>query len=194
LAKLIPLSNSDLCATVDDEDFEFLSQWEWRLAHNGYAISGRGTIRMHRAVMKPKPRQQVDHINGDRIDNRRTNLRLATRQANARNRPRNAVRNHGARYKGIFRCTETQRWRARIEAPSGRINLGTHATQEDAAKAYDRAALKHWGVFARLNFPDEHVLPAYLKAQPSAQIPIVERLRLGKRKAPPGDESESDSQ
>lgn len=88
------LLTQDKFAIVDDEDFEYLNQWKWKLSTNGYAIrcpsngkteDGRykyTTIRMHRVIMKPSFGFETDHINFDRLDNRRSNLRNVTKDEN----------------------------------------------------------------------------------------------------------------
>jgi hypothetical protein len=144
-------------ALVDDDDFEFLIQWSWLVSPRGYPIrnNGKSKVFMHRVVMKARDGVQIDHINGIKHDNRRANLRFATCSQNAINRPGKKTRRYGAAFKGIFRCTETGKWRARIRIDNKNVNLGTHHTQEEAARAYDREAKKLFGEFAVLNFSEK---------------------------------------
>lgn len=94
------------------------------------------------------PKECVDHINGDGLDNRRTNLRCCTNQQNQFNqKPR---RGKGAA-KGTFFVKEMNRWRAYIYKDYKKINLGYFDTEEDAGKAYDAASVKLHGEFGRRN-------------------------------------------
>jgi hypothetical protein len=90
------------------------------------------------------PADMIDHINGVKDDNRISNLREATRSENKRN----------SKAEGLFKGVrfEHKKWRARIFVNNKRVHLGLFESAEDAAKAYDAAALKHYGPFARLNF------------------------------------------
>lgn len=98
---------------------------------------------MHREIVDAP---EVDHRNGDRVDNRRANLRAATHLQNCQNaRPKGQ-----SRFKGVSRYRE--RWHARIKVPGRRIDLGSFHDEESAARAYDVAAREHFGEFARLNF------------------------------------------
>lgn len=153
-------------AIVDREDAD-LAELCWGLGGDGYAqrcllprATLRGSERLHRVILsriinrQMVPSEQCDHVNGDRLDNRRHNLRVATHGENAVNR-----KAHGASvYLGVHR--DRQRWAAQIR-PLGsgtngrRLYLGAYATEEEAARAYDRAAREHHGEFARLNFPQE---------------------------------------
>lgn len=98
------------------------------------------------------PDQPIDHINGDMTDNRLCNLRLTTQQKNQHNRKgRSDV---SSPFKGVG--WHLGKWRAFIVLPDGTTKyLGRFAKEEDAARAYDAAASKHFGEFARLNFPEQ---------------------------------------
>ena len=123
-------------------------------------INGRSrTELLHRVILarvlgrELKRSEHVDHIDGDPLNNHRTNLRLATRAENARNRGKNT--NNSSGYKGVRLRKGTQRWQARIKAGGKERHLGYFDTREEAARAYDAAARELHGAFARLNFPDE---------------------------------------
>lgn len=90
-----------------------------------------------------------DHINGVRNDNRRCNLRPATMSQNRINY--SGMRTNTSGYKGVNRCKAEKKWRARIMTNGKRLSLGSFDDPKDAAKAYNKAALKLHGEFARLN-------------------------------------------
>lgn len=156
---LIPLSNSDDVAIVDPCDHPFLSQWEWRLSDTGYAIrnisfNGREYIRrMHRIVSDSPDEIHVDHINRNKLDNRRSNLRLATPRQNSFNRGKNEKKARGVKFKGVYSNLNCKTFTARIRVDSKHHYLGSFKTEEEAAIAYDAAAKEHHGEFACLNFP-----------------------------------------
>ena len=106
---------------------------------------------MHRLILGITCDSQGDHINGDGLDNRRANLRPVTHAQNMQNR-----RGNGPTFKGIYCVERTTRnpWMAKIAVAKKQIYLGYYATPEDAARAYDEAAKKYFGEFARLNFPE----------------------------------------
>lgn len=150
----IPLTQG-LTAIVDDQDFEFLSQWSWcahRKTNTTYAVrsiyqSGSWeTLYMHTALTGYA---YVDHKNGNGLDNRRTNLRESSPLSNNHNRRPD----HGHQYKGV--TPVRGRWRARILIDGKRVSLGTFDSVEDAARAYDREAFRQDPEFAYLNFPDD---------------------------------------
>lgn len=140
--------------TVDTTDVGRVASIRWCLSGKGYACTGRGPsyVLMHRLILDAmdggNPRFG-DHVNGDRTDNRRSNLRRASAGENARNsaKPRNSSR----RYKGC--CLKRGRYDASIVVNGRKTWLGSFATEEAAARAYDSAASRHFGPFARLNFP-----------------------------------------
>ena len=98
--------------------------------------------------------RKIDHINGDKTDNRLANLRPATTSENGRNRP--AQRNGGSKFKGVGFHSQKGRWRARIFADGKELHLGLFDDEIAAAKAYDEAASKLFGSFAYLNFKGEN--------------------------------------
>jgi hypothetical protein len=120
--------------------------------HTVYARSGgqgRKTIRMHRLILAAPEGVLVDHINGNGLDNRRANLRLASRTQNGAN-ARLSQRNTSG-FKGVTWRTDLNRWQAYIKIGKKREHLGYFITAEAAAAAYDRRAGQVWGEFATLN-------------------------------------------
>jgi hypothetical protein len=143
---------------IDAEDQHLVMGRSWHRSSKGYVRRGRkadGTeCRLHRLIAGAEDGQMVDHINGDILDNRRCNLRICTNgqnQQNQRLRPENP---NG--FKGVHCRSDVvslRKYRAQIYVGDRKVNLGHFATAEEAAAAYDRAALEHFGEFARINFP-----------------------------------------
>jgi hypothetical protein len=142
-------------ALVDDNDYEWLSRWRFRLDNRGYAYTRFGSVRVHlHALLLRRPmkhRTVCDHRSGNRLDNQRANLRVATYRQNAANARRRRRTTHSI---GVRPSRNGKRWVARVG--SGGNYLGTFATQELAARARDTAAKKMFGSFAVLNYPDEN--------------------------------------
>lgn len=151
---LIPLTRG-LFATVDDDLFHFLNQWKWSSnGRSGYAKRGSGgrSLFMHRVIVGGPTSLEIDHINGDKIDNRRENLRLCTRSENACNRGSPLKRNAGLP-KGVCPADKRGRFVAKICVGKRAVRIGTFDSPEEAARAYDAAAIIYHGEFACLNFP-----------------------------------------
>ena len=110
-------------------------------------------VHMHRMIMKPPKGMVVDHINCDGLDNRRANLRFATRQQNKCN-TRPISRRCSSKYKGVFWARDRCKWRAVVTSKGKRMNLGAFDNEVEAARVRDAAAKKYHGQFAWLNFPD----------------------------------------
>ena len=154
--KQIPLTNSDKFALVDDEDYDFLMQWKWhydgyyarRQTHIGM-FNGKQKqkpIRLHIQIMNPPGKSQVDHINADRLDNRKCNLRLCSAQQNNRNR---GMSKRG--YKGVHFSKKNKNWVAQITINKKTTHIGSFKELKDALSAYNEAAIFHFGEFAKLN-------------------------------------------
>ncbi len=145
-------------AIVDDEDFEKLSHFKWhvRIQPGIYAArtmrenKRRFNIRMHQQIMGTIPGYEIDHINGNGLDNRRSNLRFCTRSENMMNQKKQLGT---SQYKGVSFASSKAKWHAQIVNKRHRISLGYFRTELCAALAYDVAALLLFGEFARINFP-----------------------------------------
>lgn len=159
LAKEIPLTKGYV-ATVDAEDYEELSKRRWHVTFGGgqkcpYAarmliVDGRRRVmRMHEFLLDIPPGFEVDHINGNSLDNRRGNLRVCTHRQNNCNRKGHRADQYG--YKGLHWYKRCQCWTAQITVDGQKIHLGYFHSKLDAAAAYDKAAIKYFGEFARIN-------------------------------------------
>jgi hypothetical protein len=139
---------------VDDEDYPMVSRVRWHLDGNGYARgilpeSGRRVL-MHRYVMSAPADASVDHRDGNRLNNCRSNLRIATRAQNALNRGAKAGRKVSL-YKGVEWDWLEQKWRAVIAASGVRHRSPHFVFENDAARYYNMMAKHYHGKFARLN-------------------------------------------
>ena len=128
--------------------------WIPRSDRPGQRRRRRKTLAMHRFIMNPPENMQIDHINGNGLDNRKCNLRVCTNAQNSANKP--PQRNNKSGFKGVTKSS-ANRWRAEIgdHHTGNRQRLGFFKTAEDAARAYDDAARERYGEFAWLNFPEE---------------------------------------
>lgn len=154
-------------AKVDDVDFERVSARNWyAVSRDGlvYAESAQSPqIMMHRFILgAPSGGVVIDHINGDPLDNRRSNLRICSQRDNARNCRRG--KNNKSGFKGVSWKADIGKWRARIMVDRKEISLGAFNSAEEAAKAYDAAAVQYFGQFARLNFGPAPTSPKEGKA------------------------------
>jgi hypothetical protein len=153
--RLVPLTHG-LFATVDAADYKKVSKYKWAPARCGtttYAqtqINGR-TVQMHRFLMHPRKGYIVDHMDGNGLNNCRSNLRECTPEQNQANRRPRA--GSSSRFVGVSRCGN--RWAARIRY-GGRCHwLGTYDDEVEAAKVRDREAVRVHGPYAYLNFPED---------------------------------------
>jgi hypothetical protein len=160
--KLISLTQGQF-AKVDDADFEWLMQSKWcarwdKEAQCYYAVradwsSGRGqTVYMHRLILGATGKQRTDHRNygaaGNTLDNQRHNLRLCTHAQNMFNR-------EASRFKGVYWDRSRKKWAVEIRHNGIRVHLGRFSSRIEAARAYNAAAERYHGEFARLNVLEE---------------------------------------
>jgi hypothetical protein len=167
MAKRIPLTRGQF-AIVDDEDFDWLNGYKWYAdwnnctqsfyaRRNGVKPDGkRYAIRMHREILglRFKDKRKGDHIKtGKTLDNRRLNLRVATTQQNGFNQTNHS--NNRLGLKGVSFHKHIRRFQAQIRIKGKVKCLGYYPKAKEAARAYDRGALRYHGQFANLNFPRE---------------------------------------
>ena len=159
--KAIPLTHGKE-AFVDDEDYDYLSQWKWSLEprrrscyvrRKQYGLSRSTNVYLHQVVAERGGLGQgpgdIDHIDGNGLNNQRTNLRAATRSQNNANQ-RISRRNRSG-FKGVYWSRAARKWAAQIGVSGKHKYLGVFSTETEAARAYNLAALMEFGEFARLN-------------------------------------------
>lgn len=160
--------NKGFVTIVDDEDYEYLSQFTWFVKlqkgvpyacralylPEAFAETGVGNnrkIQMSREIMGARKGEDVDHEDRDTLNHRKTNLRVCSRSQNCGNQKVRSTNTSG--FKGVHWKEDRGAWCARICVSYKRIQLGYFSTAEEAARAYDTAAVLYFGEFARLNFP-----------------------------------------
>lgn len=161
MSKQIELSQGKV-AIVDDADFERINAHKWyaskdfrtgrfyALRHVPISKGIRTMISMHHEVMNAPKGTEVDHIHSDdTLDNRRSNLRICTTAQNQQNRGKS--KNNTSGYKGVCWHRRHQKWQADIAYNGTNVFLGRFNDPKDAARAYNKAALRYHGEFARLN-------------------------------------------
>ena len=155
--KEIKLVNNKGIALVDDEDYELLSKFNWIFSKKdvGYAqvrvyINGKWTTKkMHQLLINATKKFQVDHIDGNGLNNQKFNLRIVTRSQNKMNG--NKYKNSSSIFKGVSWCKRDNKWRANIRLNKKLYFLGSFINEIDAAKAYNEKAKELFGKYAKLN-------------------------------------------
>lgn len=135
---------------IDGADYDAVKGIRWKLSRDGYAVKesyGSGYSNMHRVLMQPPSHLFVDHIDGNKLDNRRCNLRLATPSQNAHNR--GPSRNNTSGFKGVIYVKREKKWRAKMTVQGKPIQIGDFKNKDDAVRAYAAASEKYHGEFAR---------------------------------------------
>jgi len=148
-------------ALVDDCDYQELNCFKWYAQKRGrklYAkrnirVNGKQKgIRMHCVIMGHMNGKEIDHRTGNTLDNQRNNLRHCTHAENTRNT--GIRKNNTSGYKGVYWNKKVRKWQAYIQHNGKKVHLGVFLCLIKAAKAYDKAAVKYYGEFAGLNFPN----------------------------------------
>lgn len=150
------LANGD-SFLFDAEDFPIVQAHKWSIENSGYVhttVNGKH-IRLHKQIMDIPDGMVIDHINGDKTDNRKSNLRIASNMENCRNQ-RLCSRNTTG-YKGVSFDKRRKQYSAAITVDYKNIFLGYYESPQEAALAYDKAASFYFGEFARPNFPGKGV-------------------------------------
>jgi len=179
MADLIRL-HCGLTVSVSAEDAERLSARRWHALRNGKLTYARSSIKagnrfrtvlMHRLILGAEPGEQVDHIDGDGLNNRRSNLRIATPMQNARNKAGRGL----SAFAGVRRAGD--KWKSTISPAGLEIHLGLFDTEAEAAGVYNAAARRVYGEFARLNpVPDLEQPYFQLIAETGARIAELQRV------------------
>ena len=157
-AMYIPLTQNKF-TLIDSEEYEKVSQYKWYLNSTGYAVRNEYTkvngkwklkiILMHRVLLSAPKGKVVDHINNDSLDNRKNNLQICSQLENLRKK--RMQKNNTSGYRGVSWYKNLQKWSAEIWVDRKRINLGYFKDGNEAAKAYNQAAIKYFGKFAQIN-------------------------------------------
>lgn len=149
-SRAVPVGKKGDYALVDEEDYERVMEYNWYLT-TGYAINDAVGM-MHRFIMNPPDDMEVDHIFHNKLDNRKGYLRISTPQQNVFNsRPYGKA----SKYKGVYWSKAANKWYSQMVV-DGKCNyIGLFESEVQAAKEYDKLAIKLQGKFAYLNFPEE---------------------------------------
>lgn len=154
--KEIRLGKSGLSAKVDDEDFAFINSFWWKAdfsSHLAYARTqvhkSKKWIKMHRLIMLACKGEIIDHIDGDGLNNCRSNLRFVSHSQNVKNAGK--YKKGGSKYKGVYIQKRTGRFMASIQCDKKRFFVGLFNSEIEAARARDIKAKELHGEFARLN-------------------------------------------
>ena len=153
----IPLTRGQY-AIVDPEDYKWLMEFKWHTnCSRGkfYAVNSRSQ-KMHRLIMKAPRDKFVDHINGNGLDNRKANLRLATPAQNNWN-SKSGMGRGKSRYKGVKWHKHSKKWVVTIGVNGRRESIGYFTDEKEAARAYDKAVKERRGKYGVLNFPQHKI-------------------------------------
>ena len=128
---------------IDLDDIDKVKQYRWHLRDNGYVICESKKIRLHRLIMNCPDDKIVDHINHDKLDNRKSNLRICTHQQNNMNVSKHTNNSSGT--PGVYRDSRSGKWVAQIRYNYKKISLGSYDTLEEAKEARKQAEIDIFG-------------------------------------------------
>lgn len=162
----IPITKG-CAAIIDDEDFDKIKDFAWCYHGDGYAargyhVNGKLIIEWmhHRILGRPKNNMVTDHINGNKLDNRKGNLRFVTHQQNTFNSSKKHRKKAGvnpSKYKGVTWRNDRNKWRSCITLNGHKNYLGLFETEQEAALAYNNAAKEYYREYAKLNDIEEEI-------------------------------------
>ena len=132
-------------AIVDDEDFDRVNSRRWSYHHSGYVVRGKPQVSLHRFIIGARKGEFVDHVNGDKMDNRKSNLRLCTPAQNVQN-----TKSKRGSLKGLEYRPSRRAWAVRIMASGQRHYVGYFKDKGVAMEARDVALNKLHGEFAKI--------------------------------------------
>lgn len=137
---------------IDNEDIQMLKEYTWYLHKNGYIISNTGSkngIKIHRLIMNAPEDKVVDHISHNKLDNRKSNLRICTQSENTMNKSKH--KNNTSGVTGVGWYKKYNKWRARIDVNKKSILLGYFDTYEEAVESRRKAEIKYFGEYRNKN-------------------------------------------
>lgn len=138
---------------IDEEDYHYLEEIRFSVQKQGntyYLNNSRKIILLHRLITNCPKDKDIDHINGNGLDNRKCNLRICTHSENHQNRNKISTKST-SKYKGVYWYKSTSKWRALIQINGKQKSLGYFEREIEAAKAYNFAALRYFKDYARIN-------------------------------------------
>jgi len=138
--KEILVKHSNVPALVNDEDYEFVNQWKWKRHNGGYACRTSykdkhfNLILMHQVIIRANKNEEIDHINGNKLDNQRSNLRSVSHSINELNKGM-SIRNTSG-FRGVCWDKNRCKWMAKSKHNGKMVNLGRYETPKEASQAY----------------------------------------------------------
>lgn len=153
---------------ISPSDYNLVSKYNWYQDQDGYARCGLNSYTLHRIIMNPPKNLVIDHINHNRLDNRRENLRILTTLQNNQNRKLTKIK-----YRGVCFCKKSKKYRVKFTLNHKNVSLGSHNDEITAAETYDMYIVHNKLDHIHLNFPDKK--DDYLKRKYTPFISIREK-------------------